>query len=84
MNNTFVIRKERIMKSFIVMKSSTQAMKAHHVAKGMKINAVYVKKTDKDGCHFGLETDYDADRLCRILSLHGIECLKIIRTGGKG
>ena len=51
--------------------------------KGMKINAVYTKRTDKSGCHFGLETDYDADRLCRMLSLHGIECVKIIRTGDK-
>ena len=71
------------MKNFIIMKSSTQAMKARHVAKSMKINAVYTKRTDKNGCHFGLETDYDADRLCRMLSLHGIECVKIIRTGDK-
>lgn len=70
------------MKSFIIMKSSTQAMKAQSIVKSMKINAVYTKKTDKDGCHFGLETDYDADRLCRMLSLHGIECKKIIRMGG--
>lgn len=71
------------MKNFIIMKSSTQAMKARRIAKSMKINAVYTKRTDKNGCHFGLETDYDADRLCRMLSLHGIECVKIIRTGDK-
>ena len=71
------------MKNFIIMRSSTQAMKAQHIVKGMKINAIYTKRTDKYGCHFGLETDYDPDTLCRMLSLNGIECVKIIRTGDK-
>jgi len=71
------------MKYFIMMKSSTLAMRAQRVAKGMKINTVYTKRTDKQGCHFGLDTDYDAEKLCRMLSLHGIECVRIQRTGDK-
>ena len=76
--------KEQTMKNFIIMKSSTQAMRAQHIAKSMKINVLYTKRTDKSGCHFGLETDYDPDRLCRMLSLHGIECTRIVRNGDKG
>ena len=72
------------MKYFIVMKSSTLAMKAQNIAKSMKINAIYTKQTDKQGCHFGLATDYNPDKLCRILALHRIECIRIQRVGDKG
>lgn len=71
------------MKYFIIMKSATLAMRAQRIAKGMKINTVYTKRTDKQGCHFGLATDYDPEKLCRMLSLHKIECVRIQRTGDK-
>lgn len=79
----FDIQKGEKMKYFIIMRSSTLAIRAQRIAKGMKINAVYTKRTDKNGCHFGLATDYDADKLCRILSRYRIECVQIQRPGDK-
>ena len=69
------------MRYFIMMKSSTLAMRAQRIATDMKINTVYTKRTDKNGCHFGIATDYNPDKLCRILALHKIECVGIQRAG---
>lgn len=69
------------MKSFIALKSSTAASKAQSVLNKLKIKAQTAKITDENGCIFGIRTDEDADKVCRILSLNGIVCMKIREDG---
>lgn len=71
------------MKYFIALKSATAASKAQSALNKLKIKAQAAKITSESGCIFGIKTDEDADKICRILALNGIICTKI-REGGDG
>ena len=72
------------MRYFIILKSSTAALKAQNTLAKMKIRAQAGKITAKGRCRFGIYTDDDADKVCRILGLSGISCVEIQKDGGTG
>ncbi|MCH5325065.1 MAG: hypothetical protein J1E39_07590 [Eubacterium sp.] len=69
------------MKSFIILKSSTAAMRAVTVLKKAKISARHAKITTKKGCRFGIWVNGDLENICRILQVNGIVCLEIKGEG---
>ena len=66
---------------FIVLRSATAAEKARRILGGYKISSSTGKITTSTGCRFGIYTENDPDKTCRLLALGGLDCLEI-RNGG--
>lgn len=70
------------MKYFIELKSLTAANHAHSTLHKLKISCQVTKRIGKNGCVFGIITNENPDKLCRMLALHGISCLKYTEGDG--
>ena len=66
---------------FIVLRSATAAEKARRILGGYKISSSTGKITTSKGCRFGIYTENDPDKTCRLLALGGLDCLER-RNGG--
>lgn len=66
---------------FIVLRSATAAEKARKILSGYKISSTTGKITTSKGRRFGIYTEHDPDKTCRLLSLGGLNCMEI-RNGG--
>lgn len=64
--------------STIILKSATHANKAKSYLAKVKIKAVVVKVPSKSGCSFGIKVWDNPQKICRLLALENIECVKII------
>ena len=62
---------------FIVLRSATAAEKARKILSGYKISSTTGKITTSKGCRFGIYTEHDPDKTCRLLSLGGLNCMEI-------
>ncbi|MFR4023975.1 MAG: hypothetical protein ACLTZI_14080 [[Eubacterium] siraeum] len=66
---------------FIVLRSATAAEKQEKSSVAIKYHLLLGKITTSKGCRFGIYTEHDPDKTCRLLSLGGLNCMEI-RNGG--
>lgn len=66
------------MTSIIILKSQTQAEKGRSYLSRMKIKCSITKITSKSGCVHGLKIWDNPQKICRLLALQNLECIKIV------
>lgn len=65
--------------ALIILESFTAANKARNYLRSLKIKATVEKSSTKGGgCSYGIKVSDEPEKVCRLLSVANIKCLKII------